>query len=221
MGALDQSNSKFKSIYRVSDAQPNWAQTDPSQPDYIKNRDLAQEVRPILVNGEEFLSNEVESGALNLVAGGNVTLTTDGNNLIISSNGTGGGGSDQPVDCDCPEYIGGFGINISETDNGKRVVKLANEGITEQQLADESVTSEKIASSAVGSKHVVENAILSRHLQVGSVQTRNIATGAIQNYHLSDGIIEDRNIKSISFSKIVQDENDVLILNGGKANGTN
>ena len=215
MGTLDQKKTSFKSIYRVSDAQPNWAQTDPSQPDYIRNRDLAQEVRPILVNGEEFLSNEVESGALNLVAGENVTLTTDGNNLIISSNGTGG----QPVECDCPEYIGGFGISITEISEKQRVVNLANESITEQQLVDESVTSDKIATGAVESKHVADNTILSKHLQVSSVQTRNIATGAIQNYHLSDGIIEDRNIKSISFNKIVQDENDVLILNGGKANG--
>ena len=82
----------FKSIYRVSDAQPNWAQTDPSQPDYIKNRDLAQEVRPISVNGVEFLSNEVESGELNFVAGRNVTLTTKNNSIIISATGEGGGG---------------------------------------------------------------------------------------------------------------------------------
>lgn len=82
----------FKSIYRVSDAQPNWAQTDPSQPDYIKNRDMAQEVRPINVNGEEFLNNEVDSGALNLVAGRNVTLTTKNNSIIISATGEGGGG---------------------------------------------------------------------------------------------------------------------------------
>jgi hypothetical protein len=175
-------------------------------------------VRPILVNGEEFLTNEVESGVLNLVAGKNVTLTTNGNNLIISSSGS-GGGSDQPGECDCPDYVGGLGISISKGSDGKRIIKLANEGVTEQQLADESVASDKIATGAVESKHVSDNAILSKHLQVSSVQTRNIATGAIQNYHLSDGIIEDRNIKSISFNKIVQDENDVLILNGGKANG--
>lgn len=81
----------FKSIYRVSDAQPNWAQTDPSQPDYIRNRDMAQEVRPIQVNGEEFLNNDVDSGALNLVAGRNVTLTTKNNSIIISAAGEGGG----------------------------------------------------------------------------------------------------------------------------------
>lgn len=29
----------MKSIYRMSDAPPNWAQDDPTQPDYIKNKD--------------------------------------------------------------------------------------------------------------------------------------------------------------------------------------
>jgi hypothetical protein len=30
------------SFYRMSDAPPNWAQNDPSQPDYIANKDLAE-----------------------------------------------------------------------------------------------------------------------------------------------------------------------------------
>ena len=153
MGALDQSNSKFKSIYRVSDAQPNWAQTDPSQPDYIKNRDLAQEVRPILVNGEEFLNNEVESGALNLVAGKNVMLATKDNTIIISSAGGGGGAG--------IAYVEGEGIDIVENEYGQYVIALE------------------------------ENAIV------------------------------DKFVDSISFEKIAQKQNDVLILNGGKANGTN
>jgi hypothetical protein len=29
----------MSSIYRMSDAPPNWAQDDPTQPDYIKNKD--------------------------------------------------------------------------------------------------------------------------------------------------------------------------------------
>lgn len=151
MGALDQSNSKFKSIYRVSDAQPNWAQTDPSQPDYIKNRGLAQEVRPILVNGEEFLSNEVESGALNLVAGKNVMLATKDNTIIISSAGGGGGTG--------IAYIEGEGIDIVENEYGQFVINLE------------------------------ENAI------------------------------SDKHIGAISINKLVQDTTDILVLNGGNANG--
>lgn len=51
---------KQMSIYRVSDAPPDWAQDDPSQPDYIKNKP-------------------------ELVAGENVVLTKIGNKIIISA----------------------------------------------------------------------------------------------------------------------------------------
>jgi hypothetical protein len=32
-------SSRMRSIYRMSDAQPDWTQDDPSQPDYIKNKE--------------------------------------------------------------------------------------------------------------------------------------------------------------------------------------
>lgn len=51
---------KQMSIYRVSDAPPDWAQDDPSQPDYIKNKPR-------------------------LVAGENIMLTKTGNTIIISA----------------------------------------------------------------------------------------------------------------------------------------
>lgn len=152
MGTLDQ-RTKFKSIYRVSDAQPNWAQTDPSQPDYIRNKDLAQEVRPIYINGQLFLSNDPETGALNLVAGNNVILTTKDNNVIIQA--IGGGGGEGPS----ATYLEGEGIDIIQNEFGQFVINL-----------------EKNA-------------------------------------------IDDEFIESISIEKIVQKENEVLILNGGKANG--
>lgn len=150
--SISQSKSGFKSIYRVSDAQPNWAQTDPSQPDYIRNRDLAQEVRPIKVNGESFLSNDVDSGEVNFVAGGNIILTPQGNSIIISS--TGGGTSDSAT-----SFIEGEGIDITRNTYGQFVVSIEH------------------------------------------------------------GSINDKHIGSISASKLVQDKENVLILNGGNANG--
>lgn len=155
MGTLDQKKTSFKSIYRVSDAQPNWAQTDPSQPDYIKNKDLAQEVRPIQVNGEHFLSNDVESGAVNFVAGRNVTLAIKDNSIIISAAGSGSEGGEGSGFV----YTEGEGIDIVENEYGQFVINLE------------------------------ENAI------------------------------NDKHIGAISISKLVQDKDDVLILNGGKANG--
>ena len=156
MADLNNGIGKMKSIYRMSDPQPDWNQNDPSQPAYIKNKEGAQEVRPIYINGESFLSNNVDSGPVNFAAGRNITIATDGNTVVISAKNSGTGGS-----CDCPEYIEGNGIDIVETPYGQRVVSL----------------------------------------EPGSINTEHIG--------------------SISMSKIVQDENEILILNGGKANGYN
>ena len=158
MADLMNGYGKMKSIYRMSDPQPNWEQTDPSQPDYIKNKEGAQEVRPIYVNGEEVLSADVTSGPLNLVAGRNIALAADGNNVIIAATSSGGGGGS----CDCPELIEGECIDI----------------------IDDEIRGQKTIS-------------------------------------LEKGSITDEYIESISMSKLVQDENEILILNGGKANGYN
>ena len=77
------------SIYRMSDAPPNWSQNDPTQPDYIKNKEEAEKLRPIYVNGEQILDDTHESGPLNLVEGDNVNLEVQGNNVIISASGSG------------------------------------------------------------------------------------------------------------------------------------
>lgn len=80
-------SSRMLSIYRMSDAQPDWAETDPSQPDFIKNKELAEKFRPIIVNGEIFLDDSYESGNLNLVSGDNIVLRIVNNSLEISSTG--------------------------------------------------------------------------------------------------------------------------------------
>lgn len=77
----------MSSIYRMSDAPPNWAQDDPTQPDYIKNKEKAEKLRPIYVNGQQILADTRESGPLNLVEGENVHLTVadNGNSVVISA----------------------------------------------------------------------------------------------------------------------------------------
>ena len=149
---------KSMSFYRMSDAPPDWAQDDASQPDYIANKELAEKLRPISINGEEFLDGSHESGNLDLIAGKNITLTTQGNSVIISAKGGSGGSGD----CDCPEIIEGEGIDI---------------------ISDE-IRGQKIVS-------------------------------------LEPGAITDKYIDSISISKLVQNEDEILILNGGKAHGYN
>lgn len=86
---------KNMSFYRVSDAPPDWAQQDASQPDYIANKDLAEKLRRILVNGVEVLDDSHESGPLNFVAGTNIVITAEGNTITFSS--TGGGASTEQI----------------------------------------------------------------------------------------------------------------------------
>lgn len=124
------------SFYRMSDAPPDWAQTDSSQPDYIANKELAEKLRSISVDGEQLLDSSHESGGLNFISGKNITLTTEGNSIIISAKGGGSG------TCDCPEIVEGVGIDITENYQGQKVVSLESGAITDDFI--ESVSLSKI-----------------------------------------------------------------------------
>ena len=117
------------SIYRMSDAQPDWAEKDPSQPDYIKNKELAERFRPVFVNDEEVLDDSYKSGNLNLVGGKNITLTVDGNKVVISAKSS-GGGSTEGGSCDCPEYVEGAGIDITENIYGQKEISVEPSAIS-------------------------------------------------------------------------------------------
>ena len=91
---------------------PDWAQDNPMAPDYIKNKEIAEELRPVFVNGKEFLGKARSTGSLDLVAGDNIALKTDGNSIIISVTGVPGGGGGDGPGCECVEYIEGEGIDI-------------------------------------------------------------------------------------------------------------
>ena len=184
------SNSmRMYSIYRMSDSQPDWAQDDPSQPDYIKNKELAEKFRPISVDGQEVLDDSYKSGGLNLVSGDNVEISTQGNSVVISAKGgestpdtvrpiyvenqevlgdsaSSGelnlvGGKNVTLDvegntviisarssggegggCDCPEYIEGDGIDITENTKGQQVISIENNSISDDMI--ESVSIDKI-----------------------------------------------------------------------------
>jgi hypothetical protein len=128
----------MSSIYRMSDAPPNWSQDDPTQPDYIKNKEEAEKLRPIYVNGEQMLDDTHESGPLNLVSGRNVELAVDGNNVIISAKG--GGGEGPGGSCDCPEIVEGDGIDVVETPYGQKIVSLEKGAITDDYINSISVS---------------------------------------------------------------------------------
>lgn len=80
----------------MSDAPPDWEEKDPSQPDYIANKELAEKFRPVYVNDELLLDDSYESGLINFVPGTNIVLTPQknekGQTIIISATGGGSGG---------------------------------------------------------------------------------------------------------------------------------
>ena len=49
--------------------QPDWTQDNEKAPDYIKNKEIAEQYRPVYIDGIEALSQERTSGPLNLASG--------------------------------------------------------------------------------------------------------------------------------------------------------
>ena len=112
----------------MSDAPPDWAQEDASQPDYIANKDLAEKLRPILVNGKLVLDDTHESGPLELVNGRGVSLVVDGNRVIINTTNP---GSEEPGESAL--YVAGDGILIQETSDATKAISI-DEGYINKTL---------------------------------------------------------------------------------------
>jgi hypothetical protein len=106
----------MSSIYRMSDAPPNWSQNDPTQPDYIANKDLAEKLRPIYVNGALVLDDTHESGLLNLVGGNGISIVVEGNDVIFETT--------EGEDSEDFNYLPGNGITIFDAVNGYKTIAV-------------------------------------------------------------------------------------------------
>lgn len=193
------------SFYRMSDAPPDWAETDPSQPDYIANKDLAEKVRPVMVEGEVVLDDSRESGPLNFVGGKNVTLSADGNTITIT-------GDDQPervrpISVNSKPFLGNEestgALNLVAGNN----VTLSTDGNTVIISARASVNPD--SPGGYDYPELVEG---------DGIDIVDTPYGQ-KVVSLEPGAIGDQHISQISLSKLVQEEGEILILNGGKANG--
>ena len=198
------------SIYRMSDAPPNWSQDDPTQPDYIKNKEEAEKLRPIYVNGEQMLNDTHESGPLNLVEGDNVELVTEGNSIIISAK------SVAPVDPAPEEYRP---IQVE----GQEVLGLENSGAlnlkggknVELYVDGNDVY---IIATGGGSEGPSGDCDCAEIIEGEGIDIVNTPYGQ-KVVSLEKGAITDDYISSISVDKLVQTQGVALILNGGNANG--
>ena len=106
----------MSSIYRMSDAPPNWSQNDPTQPDYIANKELAEKLRPIYVNGNQFLDDSHESGVLDLVGGTGISIVIQDNKVVFNR--------DESEDSEKFNYLPGNGITISDAVNGYKTITI-------------------------------------------------------------------------------------------------
>lgn len=202
----------MSSIYRMSDAPPNWSQNDPTQPDYIANKELAEKLRPIYVNGEQILDDTHESGPLNLVEGDNVELVAEGNNVIISAK------SVAPIEPTPEEYRP---IQVE----GQEVLGLENSGAlnlkggknVELYVDGNDVY---ITATGGGGEGPDGDCDCAEIIEGEGIDIVDTPYGQ-KIVSLEKGAITDDYISSISISKLVQSEDEILILNGGKANGYN
>lgn len=125
----DQNTVKSMSFYRMSDAPPDWSQNDPSQPNYIANRDMAEKLRPIYVDSVLVLDDTHESGPLNFISGEGIALTVNGNNVSINSTNSGGS------IIDIPKFVQGDGIIIADVVNGTQSISVNNKYILDELIA--------------------------------------------------------------------------------------
>lgn len=81
--------------------QPDWTQDNEKAPDYIKNKEIAEQYRPVYIDGIEALSHERTSGPLNLTSGDGIQISKENDMIIISAlqSGSGGdaGGTNIPI----------------------------------------------------------------------------------------------------------------------------
>lgn len=98
----------FEGAAIIHNPQPDWAQSDPEKRDFIKNKHIAEQYRPVNVNGEAYLSEERESGPLNIIGEGGIIITPDSGSLTFS----------------VEDYVEGDAIDILNNAEGKKVVSV-------------------------------------------------------------------------------------------------
>lgn len=204
----------MSSIYRLSDSPPNWAQEDSTQPDYIANKEMAEKLRQIYVNGKEILDDTHESGPLNLVEGENVHLSVadNGNSVIISA--------DVPVIPEPlpeeyrPILVEGKEV-LDKTNSGGLNLKGGNNVKLFVEGNDVYITATGGGGEGPGGDCGCPVIIDGEGIDIIDTPYGEKVIS------LEKGAITDEYIDSISVSKLVQSEDEILILNGGKANGYN
>lgn len=204
------------SFYRMSDAPPNWAQSDPSQPDYIANKDQAE--LPIIVDGEQF-EQETEGVVepLELRSGENVQLvpsieeTQDGSGKkhVVTINAA----VPEFEDKVRPVFVDGEEVLNSLLSSG--ALKLVGGRNVTLSIEDDSIV---ISAKSSGGEGGGGDCDCPEIVEGEGIDIAENAYGKLV-VSLEKGAISDEYVSSISVEKLVQNAGATLILNGGNANG--
>lgn len=203
--------SGMYSIYRLSDAQPDWAEQDPSQPDYIKNKELAEKFRPVSVDGEEILDDSYKSGGLNLVSGENIDISTRNGSIVISARSQ--DFPEQQSDTIRPIYVDGEEILSSDAESGELNL-VGGSNIT---LSVERNTI-MISASTSDSGSSENDCLCPEYVEGNGIDITENAQGQ-REISIEEGAISNDMISSVSIDKITNTDGVKLVLNGGNANG--
>lgn len=110
-------------IHYITPPRPDWAQNDPDASDYVINKHLAEQYRPITIDGEEFLGEERNSGPLDIVGEGGIIITTDGNSLHLS----------------VEDYVEGEAIDITDDKEGKKIISIEPDSLNDKHITGLSI----------------------------------------------------------------------------------
>ena len=204
-GSTSTGEARMRSIYRMSDAQPNWAQNDPEQPDYIKNKELAERFRPVSVDGQEILDDSYASGDLNLVSGDNVEITTEGNSVKISAKST--------TDTVRPIQVNGQEVLGDEAESG--ALNLVGGNNVTLNVKGNTVT---ISAKSSGGGGTGGDCDCPEYIEGDGIDIEENEYGQ-RTISIEPGAVSNDMIESVSIDKLVQKEGITLILNGGSIDG--
>ena len=184
----------------VHNPQPDWAQDDPKKPDYIKNKEIAEQYRPIVVEGKGFLPEARESGEIEFRGDKGIVLQTEGNTLLITNTL-----KDQIEEVYVKKEVEGKtvedGILIKKLKAESERAKDAEEKISKKLIGIDTTVVEFVNSQIKNIPIATEDAIG----LVKSSTKENMITV------LEDGSME---VSSLNVNKLSQTSGDILILNG-------
>lgn len=202
----------------IQPPQPDWLQEDPEALDYIKNKEVAEQYRPVTVNGEEFLNEDRNSGALNIVGDDGLLVSTDGNSLHLSIEGY----SELKEDV---KNI--YHQEYTENENGEKVpsgeptgvlaVEIARATKAEKQINDKIASLFRVEKDSNGENihkgeivdYIADAIPIATLTRLGRVR----ASKSVNQINVDEktGVME---VNSLSTDKLVQGEQQ-LVLNGG------